>query len=1296
MMLRFLLVSIAATTLAAQAFAACTNPTGSRGALAYNDTFSVLQVCDGTDWTAVGQTSATTLAALADVDTTGAANGKVLAYNSTTSKWEATAPGSAIIADDAVTYAKLQNVTSGRLLGRATAGAGDAEELSLGAGLAFSGTTLSLSAIQANSIAADSLDFTEFKDAMSLDASTDIGVSGTNVLSITNSGSGNSFTVNDAATDSTPFVIDAAGNVGIGAASPNYTLDINGTARIASGSYLRFGGAAASDNFLVQSGGELQLFKGDASAYSALRAQTFSAQGPASGFNIHRRDNNNQAGALYSSAGKLSLYSTALSADALTIDTSGNVGIGTTSPQSQLQVAGGIQLGDDTATCPGASNIKVGTLRYNTGVLQVCSASGWVAVDSGSGTLSGGTSGYLGVWSGTTSMGLSSTAANQQLFWDGTNHRLGIGTVAPLVKLHVSGTSNDAAVLVTGSSTSAGSSYLADNDINSRLIVGMVASAAANTNTLLIPNSGKLGTTGAGGLHIASVNAAGIMTFITGGAAFSNERMRIDATGNVGIGTTSPNARLEVAASSPSIRLKDTAATTASNALAGILSFRDSADAEYGWIGDGSGTSNNMALYSGTGSAQLLTSSGNLTLLSGGNVGIGTTAPFERLEVAQTNGRAFFGDGGGASRKGILIVGMEGAYGRIESYDYGTSSYRNLALNSGGGNVGIGTTTPQSLLQVAGGIQLGDDTATCPGASNIKVGTLRYNTGALQVCGTGGWTGVSASGSTPGGSNMQVQFNDGGSTLAGAGKLIWDKTAESLAIGTTTAAAATAILDLTSTTKGFLPPRMNQVQRNAISSPPDGLIIYNTANNALNIRVAGSWATVSTTAGITSLTGDVTASGSGAVAATIADNAVTFAKMQDINSSRLVGRWNASSGDPEEITIGAGLSLSAGTLSASSSGGGGGVGFSARTESEIWCWGAAANGQLGNGSTIAQSSPVRSGGPGLWMQLSARGATHTCARMNNNSLWCWGNGQSGQIGNNANNTSNVNPLAVDSSSFPATAAPVQIATGQNHTCAILSNGTAWCWGLGTNGQLGYSSTTTNTPTQVSGSVTTWAQISAGSAHTCALRVNGTAWCWGNGGNGKLGNGGTTNQTSPVQVTGGGVYVQISAGNFHTCGLRSDGTLWCWGMGSNGQLGNGGTSDQSSPAQVGTGTSWTQVSAGESHTCATRTDGTLWCWGSGSTGRLGNGLTSQQNSPVQVGTAVTNWAQVSAGSAHTCATRTDGTLWCWGNGTNGELGNGGTNNYTAPVQVGSATNWIQVSTGSTHTCARRVPSGLQDP
>ena len=156
--------------------------------------------------------------------------------------------------------------------------------------------------------------------------------------------------------------------------------------------------------------------------------------------------------------------------------------------------------------------------------------------------------------------------------------------------------------------------------------------------------------------------------------------------------------------------------------------------------------------------------------------------------------------------------------------------------------------------------------------------------------------------------------------------------------------------------------------------------------------------------------------------------------------------------------------------------------------------------------------------------------------------------------------------------------------------------------------------------------------------------------------------------------------QISTGNY-SCAVKIDGTAWCWGMNSYGQLGNGGTLEQHAPVQVvgqgGTGTlaNVRQISAGYFFTCALKTDDTVWCWGDNNDGELGNYNTIQQHAPVQVvgqgGTGtLANVDQISAGSSHSCALKTDGTVWCWGINGNGQMGDGQTTPFrqTSPVQA----------------------------
>lgn len=270
-----------------------------------------------------------------------------------------------------------------------------------------------------------------------------------------------------------------------------------------------------------------------------------------------------------------------------------------------------------------------------------------------------------------------------------------------------------------------------------------------------------------------------------------------------------------------------------------------------------------------------------------------------------------------------------------------------------------------------------------------------------------------------------------------------------------------------------------------------------------------------------------------------------------------------------------------------------------------------------------------------------------------------------------------------------------VSGGYDATCAIRTDRTLWCWGNNAYGELGTGSTTSElSPVQV-GTSAGWASVSVGQESVCGTRTDGTLWCWGQNYSGQLGTGDTTVHLSPVQVGTSANWASVSVSYSGACAIRTDRTLWCWGSNLYGQLGLGNYTDQHSPAQVGTAASWATVSNQVAATaCATRTDGTLWCWGDNTEGELGIGSTISQPSPVQVGTATT-WATVSTdGSLYTCATRTNGTLWCWGDNTFGELGTSNTVSELSPVRVGSAANWVSVSAGNgANTCALRAGGAL---
>ena len=187
------------------------------------------------------------------------------------------------------------------------------------------------------------------------------------------------------------------------------------------------------------------------------------------------------------------------------------------------------------------------------------------------------------------------------------------------------------------------------------------------------------------------------------------------------------------------------------------------------------------------------------------------------------------------------------------------------------------------------------------------------------------------------------------------------------------------------------------------------------------------------------------------------------------------------------------------------------------------------------------------------------------------------------------------------------------------------------------------------------------------------------WSWGNGAGGRLGLGDVISKSSPVQVGALTTWAQVAAGREHNLALKTDGTLWAWGDGANGRLGNNisPTIDVSSPVQIGALTTWSQVAAGNSHSLAIKTDGTMWSWGDNAVnGRLGLNDIDSRSSPVQIG-ALTTWSQVSGGSLHSLAIKTDGTMWSWGVGTFGQTGLGDTISQSSPVQVGALTTWSQL-------------------
>lgn len=272
----------------------------------------------------------------------------------------------------------------------------------------------------------------------------------------------------------------------------------------------------------------------------------------------------------------------------------------------------------------------------------------------------------------------------------------------------------------------------------------------------------------------------------------------------------------------------------------------------------------------------------------------------------------------------------------------------------------------------------------------------------------------------------------------------------------------------------------------------------------------------------------------------------------------------------------------------------------------------------------------------------------------------------------------------------------QIALGGDHTCARRVDGTLWCWGSNQDGQLGDGTTLDkHTPVQITALGSAVAEVRAGEHFTCARKLDGTVWCWGWNVAGQLGDGTTEDKHSPVQVKSLGDTDAIALGVHHACARKAQGTLWCWGQNLSGQVGDGTNTNKGTPVQVSAlGTSVAEVSLGALHSCARRTDGTLWCWGANGEGQLGDGTSVDSMVPVPVTAFATSCAEVSLGGDHSCARRTGGSLWCWGWNLRGQLGDCTTASKSVPVQVvavGSAV--AEVAAGKFHGCARKTDGTL---
>ncbi len=349
-------------------------------------------------------------------------------------------------------------------------------------------------------------------------------------------------------------------------------------------------------------------------------------------------------------------------------------------------------------------------------------------------------------------------------------------------------------------------------------------------------------------------------------------------------------------------------------------------------------------------------------------------------------------------------------------------------------------------------------------------------------------------------------------------------------------------------------------------------------------------------------------------------------------------------------------------------------------DQSVTCWGANAEGQLGNGSvyTGPQSCATFtslgcSNIPAAVSDLSGvatvtEGLVHTCALTSAGSVKCWGSNYFGRLGIGTYSGPEQCEITygADCSTVPVDvvglgSGVVAIDAGYETTCAVMADGALKCWGNNNWGQAGTNCVPScHTPTDVPG-ISNAAAVSVGDGFTCALTSAGGVKCWGYNNDGEMGNGTISySNPNPVDVTGltSGV-AAIAAGGSHVCAITTAGAAKCWGRNMEGQLGATGVGGLSStPVQVaGLASGVTSISGGLNHTCALTTAGGVKCWGASDYGQLGNGSTASQSTPADAGGLTSGVAAISTGRSHTCAVQTSGNMVCWGYDGFGQLGDG---------------------------------------
>ncbi len=355
----------------------------------------------------------------------------------------------------------------------------------------------------------------------------------------------------------------------------------------------------------------------------------------------------------------------------------------------------------------------------------------------------------------------------------------------------------------------------------------------------------------------------------------------------------------------------------------------------------------------------------------------------------------------------------------------------------------------------------------------------------------------------------------------------------------------------------------------------------------------------------------------------------------------------------------------------------------------VLCWGSNWDGQLGDGTKERRSAPVRVRGLDKGVKAIAAGDSHTCALTEQGGVLCWGGNEYGQLGDGTKEHRSA-PVPVRGLDKGVKA----IAAGGYYTCALTEPGGVLCWGSNRVGQLGDGTKEhRSAPVPVRGLDKGVKAIATGGAHTCALTEPGGVLCWGSNWSGQLGDGTKERRSVPVRVRGLDKGVKaIAAGGAHTCALTEQGGVLCWGRNERGQLGDGTKEDRSAPVPVrGLDNGVKAIAVVGSRTCALTEQGGVLCWGDNWAGQLGDGTKEHRSAPVPVRGLDKGVKAIAVGSSYTCALTEQSGVLCWGNNWYGQLGDGTTENRSAPVPVRGLDKGVKAialsdTIADSHACA----------